>query len=182
MDPWCTDALTESYGRDILPSSVKSWVFPFRTKQSSTEWLINRWCRQYFRLLVYHTSWGVSLGVTLGCCIPKVLQTTPHFFSREGIFSRLVFLERRAFILIHLSRYTVVRGLWGHWSSYGGNLFCCTRFCHVRLLDEDANNYIGFLLQDCCYGKQVSYFTAIFFFGAFLTFIQVNFNIIRLHA
>lgn len=37
METWLTGALIKSSGRDMLPLSIKSWILPFRTKQSSLE-------------------------------------------------------------------------------------------------------------------------------------------------
>lgn len=70
MDTWYTDTSAKSSRRDMLPLSIKSWIFSFKIKQSSIKWLIIQWYGQYFRLSVCPRHLSIFSRVTLGCYAP----------------------------------------------------------------------------------------------------------------
>lgn len=79
----------QSSERYILPLSIKFWILPFKTKQSSIEWLINRWYGRYFGLSVRPNSPRRFISGKVRMFSLRVLQITLSSFLDQN--SALVF-------------------------------------------------------------------------------------------
>lgn len=148
----------------MLLLSIRSWIFPFRTKQSSIEWVIYQWYGQYVGFSVRPAPRGVLFRITLRCYVPEAFQIAPScFLGERNILTPGVLGVRCAYPRFALVHFGIrLERLLGQFisllraSSYKASWMTMSR------------HYIGFL--PLCYsrGKQKPSLRTIFF-GAFLT-------------
>lgn len=156
------------FRRDMLSLSFRSWILPFKIKQSSIEWLISRSYGQYFGLSVHPTSTRHFISGNVRMLCSKIYSNNSLIFSQiERIFSPGILGVTGAFHCSFASVHfvqdlRVPRTFWyktcAMTGGTAGEVFFVTLGCIVYSPVKNENFFLWFILIKFKDQKRKSYF------------------------